>query len=476
MSDLRHQWHESPRYVAAGQTVPGRIVILIIATALMVWHQTSALVPITLVLVMLLPARRRQIVGIAAFGAIVEYFAARGGVTPGSMLAEPALLLRPLVLIVGVVVGLYVFYRLTLLFARWPTPMRRYPLLSLHAGFWAGLALMRPLPVLGVLAEIGPWLIWRLSYLVQLASRGGVQDTRFTDHALYLWPVFGGTSTPYGKGLDYLRRCEASDAAANSRSQLAGLKLLMLAVAWHYAVLLMDMFVFGAAAGFPDALSGYLPDGSLRVPHLGDVIAGATVAVGVAWASLYLELIYATLRLAVAGHIIIGCLRLLGFNVFRNTYKPLLAESIIEFWNRYYYYFKELLVEFFFYPVFLRGGRLGPQLRLFVSVFAAAFVGNMYYHLILDPNLIVAGDPGVIWARWGARLVYCFILALGIYVSMRRQQRTRRTRVATNWPGRLRRIAGVWTFYAVIHVWNVDASDATFSDRGNFCLRLLGLG
>jgi hypothetical protein len=42
------------------------------------------------------------------------------------------------------------------------------------------------------------------------------------------------------------------------------------------------------------------------------------------------------------GHMIIGTLRLFGFNVFRNTYKPLLSESILEFWNRYYYYFKEL--------------------------------------------------------------------------------------------------------------------------------------
>ncbi|MEF8725082.1 hypothetical protein [Candidatus Accumulibacter phosphatis] len=39
---------------------------------------------------------------------------------------------------------------------------------------------------------------------------------------------------------------------------------------------------------------------------------------------------------------IIGTLRLFGFNVFRNTYKPLPPESILEFWNRYYYYLKEL--------------------------------------------------------------------------------------------------------------------------------------
>jgi hypothetical protein len=59
-------------------------------------------------------------------------------------------------------------------------------------------------------------------------------------------------------------------------------------------------------------------------------------------ASLYCELVWQVLRHAAAEHMIIGTLRLFGFNVFRNTYKPLPPESILEFWNRYYYYFKEL--------------------------------------------------------------------------------------------------------------------------------------
>jgi len=62
------------------------------------------------------------------------------------------------------------------------------------------------------------------------------------------------------------------------------------------------------------------------------------------WVGLYLELVWETLSLAAKGHVWIGVLRLFGFNVFRNTYKPLLAETVVDFWNRYYYYFKELMM------------------------------------------------------------------------------------------------------------------------------------
>ncbi len=55
---------------------------------------------------------------------------------------------------------------------------------------------------------------------------------------------------------------------------------------------------------------------------------------------------------------------------------------MVEFWNRYYYYFKEIMVEFFFYPTFIGWFRKWPRLRLFAAVYMAAFVGNMYYHLI----------------------------------------------------------------------------------------------
>jgi D-alanyl-lipoteichoic acid acyltransferase DltB (MBOAT superfamily) len=207
------------------------------------------------------------------------------------------------------------------------------------------------------------------------------------------------------------------------------------------------------------------------------VVQGAQAPTPEAWASLYCELVRHVLRLASSGHRVIGILRLFGFNVFRNTYKPLLAESILEFWNRYYYYFKELLVAFFFIPTFTRlGGKLRrwPQLRLFAAVFAAAFIGNMYYHLLNLESLLVTGR--VLDAIYGlrSRFFYCLLLAIGLYVSMARQQQRGGAAQSSNPAARFRRIFGVWTFFGLIYIWNVKCS-APFLTRVEFFLGLFGV-
>jgi D-alanyl-lipoteichoic acid acyltransferase DltB (MBOAT superfamily) len=210
-------------------------------------------------------------------------------------------------------------------------------------------------------------------------------------------------------------------------------------------------------------------------------ILGSEVATPflITWTSLYLELIWEALSLAAKGHVWVGVLRLFGFNIFRNTYKPLLAETIVEFWNRYYYYFKELMMEFFFLPTYARYFRNQATLRVIAAVFAAAFVGNMYYHLLQAKEPLVAADLDTLGSLLGARFVYCFLLAGGIAISMLRQQSQRgkpKAAVASSTAGlhRLRRIACVWTFFAVINFWNVIAS-LSVPERARLFLSLFGL-
>lgn len=197
------------------------------------------------------------------------------------------------------------------------------------------------------------------------------------------------------------------------------------------------------------------------------------------WLSLYLELIWETLSLAAKGHAWVGVIRLCGFNIFRNTYKPLLAQTILEFWNRYYYYFKELMMDCFFLPTYARYFRNWPRLRVIAAVFAAAFFGNMYYHLLQHKEPLVLGDWAKLWGLLGARLIYCALLTAGIAFSMQRQQRQRNQTPA---PGaapatqlrRLRRIAGVWTFFALINFWNV-IGPLTIAERTRLFFSLFGL-
>ncbi len=425
------------------------------------------------------PRRRRQVLSVVSLVLLASSLGHRPAMPSADMALTSGL---RWMLGVPCVLGLFLLcYLGAVHFRRLPDAIRRRPQVALHLLFWAMLVVLWLTPsdgglwrrVLMLLTLVAPFVLWRCGYLLKSGQRGKAAGTSFSDHLFYLWPAWRGTETPYGKGFDYLSRNEAQSAEALARSQLAGIKLLLLAQVWTAVMLLMRSAVYGDPdTPFAIVLGGY----SLGTPRLHDLIQGtASASVAMAWVSVYCDLIWNTLRLAAKGHEYIGVLRLCGFNVFRNTYKPLLAETILEFWSRYYYYFKELLVEFFFYPTFARY-RARPWLRTLLAVFAAAFVGNLYYHVIDQRQLLVLADFSGIWNLLHARIFYCFLLATGIYISMLREHGRRgRAPDARGGGGRrLLRIGGVWTFYGVIHIWNGGL--ATFGQRVHFFLSLLALG
>ncbi len=289
---------------------------------------------------------------------------------------------------------------------------------------------------------------------------------------MYLWPLYGGSNTPYGKGLDYLSRTEAKDPQALARSQLAGLRLLMLAALWMVVKEVLNAVVFGADNSLRQAMGGL----SLEVPRLSFLLVHPDGGWGgLGWLSVYGELFMNVLNRAAKGHVIIGILRLFGFYVFRNTYKPLLAETVVGFWNRYYYYFKELLVEFFFYPTFASWFRKSPKLRLFAAVFMAAFVGNMYYHLIRMTGELVAGDFRAIWSALHLRIVYCLMLSTGVFFSMLREQKRIRQGPSRSPLRRVMAVFGVWSFFAFINIWNQKGA-GSLESTVRLLMGLVGLG
>ena len=424
------------------------------------------------------PARRRSllvagavIVAVARPVMDLQKAGSRFGFEPG--------MLEALLVVLLLAAWLWVWYRAARQFRSLPAIMQRHPLLCLHGGFWLLLLALwttgpaQPL-LRGVLigcAVALPFLLWRLGYLLLAAQRGRLAGTSLGDHLIYLWPPWGGTDTPYGKGHDYLKSVEARDTGALARSQLGGLKLFVLALVCAIGKDLIEGLVFGEDNGIRRALGGI----TLGIPTVDAQLLAPRGAhpLWTGWVALYCELFRLVLRMGANGHIIVGCLRLFGFDVFRNTYKPLLAETIVEFWNRYYFYFKELLVNTFFLPTFTRWFRQRPRLRLLAAVFAAAFFGNLYYHVLKSAPL-VRGDWMALADMFNPRLTYCFLLATGIYLSMRRQQLRPGGTAPRSRPRRAVAILGVWTFFAVIHVWH--RGEATFADRVGFVTGLVGVG
>jgi hypothetical protein len=458
---------------------------------LLAWHDVNILMYVSFSLVLLFPHHRRFFLLLVAVGLIAGNFLGWQGIEIGALISSPQTLefSKFAKSVIQFCIAMFFLVVLVLAanrFSQLPKLVRQYPILLLHFIICVGVMLSN-LPFMGFLS-LGLFVLWRASYMFKSAAQGKTEGLSLRDHFFYLVPVFGGTSTPFGKGLDFLGRHEAQDSEAFARSQLAGIKLLILAIVMTIVLGIMESFLHGQVSTFPrQMINGqvsafpvdWLIDWSLKLPQMSDLIqARVHAALPVVWLSIYIELIRVVFVLAIWGHIIVGCLRLLGYNVFRNTYKPLLAESIVEFWNRFYYYFKELLVEFFFYPTFFRCTWAAPRLRMFLAVFAAAFVGNLYYHmlpLLTDlPRLYNGGLIGL-WDNWAPRFIYTFLLALGVWISMLRQQGVRKK---SGRPGgflRLRAIIGVWTFYGLIHIWNIKPRDISVEQRFNFLLSLFGV-
>ncbi len=424
--------------------------------------------------------KRRAILAIGALWVAVKI--SRRNITEAG---EQAIILDTsgLIAIVGLLLlFLWLVYIVAAKFAHLPSIIKKHPLYVLHLFYWVLLFTLWSTSsqsnlirnVFFVFALMFPMLIWRCSYMLISGQQGRAVKSKFSDHLFTLLPIYGGSETPYGKGFDFLSKFEAKDKLALAKSQLAGIKLFLLAQVWKIVQKLLEALIYGPATNLTEKLGGI----TLGIPKLSELTSLGSKAPFIhSWLSIYLELFMQVLHHAANGLVIIGFLRFFGFNVFRNTYKPLLAESIVEFWNRYYYYFKELLVNFFFMPTFMQLGRVlknHANLRLFLAVFASAFVGNMYYHLIEKSVPIALGNVTELLYLLRSRAFYCLLLVTGIFISMLREQKRAGQPRASGCIWRYSRIFGVWTFFAIIYIWNVRGG-ASFTSRTTFFLNLIGL-
>jgi hypothetical protein len=98
----------------------------------------------------------------------------------------------------------------------------------------------------------------------------------------------------------------------------------------------------------------------------------------------------------------------------------------------------------------------------------------MYYHLIGKAEKLAYGDFQGLWLSLHTRLFYCFLLSAGIFISMLREQRRAGQPRTRNILRQGLSIFGVWTFFAIINIWNQGAS-GSFIDVTKFFLGLLGL-
>jgi len=468
------------RVVAFAQTLPGRATLAASFAALAVLVHKPAAVAATMVV--LFPARRRLLVGLASVGMVVvtsrlqELLKVLGQEEGLTTLAHHRAL-KPAVLLVAL--GLLIAYvqlaktRLPGLLLRWPVAT----LLAINTGL-LGLASILPLEgasrliTWAVIGGAGSY-IWYVAY--SLKDRVDRCGFSLLKDASAWRPFWGGTSVPFPKAGALLQKLEVRTPDEAAVWQLKALKL----ITWALLLALLRTALVLVATGSPAHPSAWLPDTvlpltaqmsfgmSFQVPSLQNAfalaMAGTPHSAAVNWAALALHLAVDLLDISIFGHVAVAGARMAGFKALRNTHRPLESRSIADFWNRYYFYFKELLVDFFFVPTYLRWFKKYPRLRLFFATFAAAGFGNFLFHWLAEPVDVVTHG---FWGSIVARQTYAFyacLLVLGIAWSQLRKPSAPKSspwaRVATT--------AGVLLFYALLQVPNSAPAGSSVSD----CLR-----
>lgn len=465
-----------PSLVAWAQTLPGKVAVLgVYAFGLSLhtgnWLQISAV----LTVLTFLPRFRAPLLVCATM--IALYL---GGWLNFDILSQNEggeligrAWFKPLVVLV-VLLSFALYYRMV---KEWKGGwLGKRPIRNLILFYLGLIGLVSALPLPGTL-WVAAWAVvivlgkylWYFSYA--LLGRQAKGTPHLALQTGYFLPFWGGSNVPFPKGAAYLRRIEAKTPEQLAICQLKGIKLL----AWALVLTLVSGLLGQLFYGNPEQGDAFMGiTWSLGLPSFNTVLRSGAYPWYLNWAALLASFCVKVVAFSVWGHGIIATCRMAGYLALRNTYKPLQAATIADFWNRYYYYFKELLVENFFYPAFLRYFKKSPRLRLFFATLAAAGFGNVLYHYLRDIEVIIALGP---WQALLAFHVYLFYgLVLGTAIGL--SQLLEKKRPPEDFSRLKRRVVKpvvVIVFYCLLSIFDDPDRTLVLTDHFSFLLRLFNI-
>ena len=462
-----------PWVVAFVQTWKGKLVLFAVFAALMkplhnVWFEMTAAA-----IVVSLAGRYRRYVAVLATGAMLVRIPYWFGSRPlDELIIEQAGIAGAIVpehLRVATLIGCVPLAAASIWLARHfrNHPLGRRPILLQHVLCFALLALATSHLLRG-LPQVVLWSVtitfiayfWFLAFALMDQRHRAPAPTLL--HFATFHPFFApGTPVPMGRGGGNLKSVEAQTAEELAVTQLKGLKLLVWAFCLKALLFVSKKAIYGLAGLAPlgQSLEQFVENGQAPGPF--------------AIVSLIVNFPEQLLATAIWGHIIIATARLAGFRLLRNTWRPLSSRTVAEFWNRYFYYFKEVLVHVYFYPTYIRWFKTHPRLRLAFATFIAAGMGNFLFHYILAARSIV--EVGLVEAlvRSQTYAFYCFLLAAGIIVS---QLRARKFDPDAGWLRRqLVPSLGVAAFFCFLTFFDGPGRHVTLARHFEFLFHVFGI-
>jgi hypothetical protein len=448
-----------PRVVAFAQTTAGKIAIL--ASAAVLFYFRGVRDPIVVAVLAGIIFLPRHTWTLMAIGGIYWM--------PSVIQGQFNLSQR----ITGTALAIVIAALLWIMVQQWPKGwIARNPRLSLLGIFAATLAAAVAIPgartsanvLWPLVASLAACLwIFSLALTDRAQTTTGWLDPIRQNAAMFFsfFPAAFASTTPFFKRPSAMRRMEAKNPEERAIVQLKGLKLL----AWSILLSLVWATLDTVTA-------------AIGIPKLQDAIAASTAhhppAWYLCWASLLDEFFDSALRIALWGNTVVAGCRLAGFRLLRNSYRPLESRTIVDFWNRYYYYFKELIADFFFYPVYMRCFKKHPRVRVLFATWVAVGLGIPLFHFVRDIGVV--REIGLWRAVIGYHvlMVYGTLLSIGIGVSQIRKMSAPRDRQGSFLRTRVLPITGVILFFCFVQVFADLRRDVPIQEHLLFLTRLAG--
>jgi alginate O-acetyltransferase complex protein AlgI len=157
------------------------------------------------------------------------------------------------------------------------------------------------------------------------------------------------------------------------------------------------------------------------------------------------------LYLKVSGsfHIIVGLIRLFGYDLPETHRRWLLASSLTDFWRRINIYWKDFMVTMVYLPVYFRlrrGGDLRAQLVGTALVFVITWLAHAWQYWWLSGRWLLSGPDTMFWGLLGA------LVMVNVYWEVTRQRRrTKDSPFATV-------LATAGTFSLIVFLWTLWSS------------------
>ncbi len=215
---------------------------------------------------------------------------------------------------------------------------------------------------------------------------------------------------------------EQKNIIALSKCQISGIKLALVSMFFKLVAQLLEMFLFhsqGSGVIFSDI---HIPSLNLVNPSL--IGLSKYNQLDISSLQLWLvvlvrPMIYFLFEPMGNAGLLVAFLRLLGFKINRNFYKPFAANTFSNFLHRIYFYYSSILIHFFYLPIFFYLSevfKFRSKLKIFLSTFLTISLGGFIMSYFRNNMLFI--ELGAVNWFYMTILKMPYLAIIGVFAAL----------------------------------------------------------